>query len=280
MLVAKGSPRYRESIESWRKEHDEGVLGPEGAFTVICLWFPKEGTSRIGSDKSYDLRAEDPNVPEYIGDLKVSANRVELTLADRVQATLDKHVVGTVTITGDESKELVVGRVKLRFRWRNGAPRVSVVDPDSPLRAKASHLHWFPPDEKYRVTANWIPYPQPKPMHVADSDGGSRDWECPGHAAFEIAGQRLTLEPFITPGDNSLFFAFRDTTAGHETYGAGRFFEAEMPKGGKVILDFNKAYNPLCAYNHFFFCPVPPKQNRLFVAIPAGEKMYEGTPVT
>ena len=92
---------------------------------------------------------------------------------------------------------------------------------------------------------------------------------------FPVAGKEYHLAPIIEqPGDQQLFYIFRDLTTGKETYPAGRFFYSDMPKDGKVVLDFNKAYNPPCAFTPFATCPLPPKENYLPVRVEAGEKTY------
>ena len=111
-------------------------------------------------------------------------------------------------------------------------------------------------------------------VRIPDSDGGSREWKSPGYASFVIDGQPVTLQPVFTPGGKELSFFFRDRTAGHETYGAGRFLEADLPKDGKVIVDFNEAYNPFCAFNTLFVCPIPPRENHMAARIQAGERNY------
>ena len=98
---------------------------------------------------------------------------------------------------------------------------------------------------------------------------------CPGKAVFTLNGQELSLEPVLEePGDTELFYIFKDETSGTQTYPAGRFFYSEMPRDGQVVLDFNKAYNPPCAFTPYATCPLPPAQNRLKVKIEAGELNY------
>jgi uncharacterized protein (DUF1684 family) len=97
----------------------------------------------------------------------------------------------------------------------------------------------------------------------------------PGYVRFSLHGQELTLEPMLESlDDDQYFFIFRDGTSGKETYGAGRYLYTDVAQNGRVILDFNKAYNPPCAFTAFATCPLPPPQNRLPVRIEAGEKAY------
>jgi uncharacterized protein (DUF1684 family) len=123
--------------------------------------------------------------------------------------------------------------------------------------------------EPYRVTARFVSYEKPKSIPIASIIGYTDQEPSPGYAEFTLAGQKLHLEPVLEDGE--LFFIFRDQTAGKETYGAGRFLHAALPKGGKVELDFNKAYNPPCAFTPYATCPLPPKQNLLPIRIEAGE---------
>ena len=100
--------------------------------------------------------------------------------------------------------------------------------------------------------------------------------ESPGYAEFRIDGHDLKLYPVLEePGAKELFYIFRDQTSGRETYGAGRFLYGPLPANGTVTIDFNRAYNPPCAFTAFATCPLPPKENRLPVRIEAGEKKYD-----
>ena len=132
--------------------------------------------------------------------------------------------------------------------------------------------HWFPIDEHYRVHARWHPYNPPRKISITNVLGMMEDDTSPGYAEFELGGKTWRLEPTVE--DNTLFFTFRDQTAGRETYPSGRFLNTAMPKDGEVIIDFNQAHNPPCAFTSFATCPLPPRQNTLGVAIPAGEKQY------
>jgi uncharacterized protein (DUF1684 family) len=126
------------------------------------------------------------------------------------------------------------------------------------------------------VTANWVAYEKPKTVPFTDNDGSSRERTIPGYVTFTLDGRDLRLTPILRPENPNPFFVFGDTTNNKETYGAGRFLEADLPQNGKIILDFNKAYNPLCAYNHQFLCPIAPRENRLSIRIRAGERKYPG----
>jgi len=137
------------------------------------------------------------------------------------------------------------------------------------LRTEFRGQRWFPANESYHVTARFVPYDQPKSVAIPNVLGSSYQEKSPGYALFTLQGWQLRLEPVID--DKELFFIFRDQTAAKETYGAGRFLYTEMPRDGKIELDFNKAENPPCAFTPYATCPLPPKQNILPIRIEAGE---------
>jgi hypothetical protein len=149
---------------------------------------------------------------------------------------------------------------------------VRVRDANSPQRQEFAGLRWFPIREDYRVTARFIPHPKPTSMLIANVLGAVEPWPTPGKAVFTLDGREFTLHPVLDGADaTELFFIFRDGTTGSETYPGGRFLYAAMPENGIVVLDFNKAESPPCAFTAYATCPLPPKENSLPVRIEAGE---------
>ena len=147
-------------------------------------------------------------------------------------------------------------------------------DQESRIRREFAGLRWFPVDEKYRVTAEFSPYAEPRHVLVPNILGDTETYTSPGSVVFTLDGQQFRMVPLWE--GRELFFIFRDLTTGQETYPAARFLYAEAPADGKVVLDFNKAYNPPCAFNPYTTCPLPPPENRLRVRIEAGELDYQG----
>jgi uncharacterized protein (DUF1684 family) len=141
-------------------------------------------------------------------------------------------------------------------------------------------LRWYAPNGSYRVHARWIPYNPPKVLDIPTVLGTTTHMPAPGAVEFTLDGQVLRLEPVLEdPKSTDLFFIMRDATSKTTTYGAGRFLYTELPdhgvsQPGEVWLDFNKLVNPPCAFTAYATCPLPPPQNRLGVAIPAGEQRY------
>jgi len=153
----------------------------------------------------------------------------------------------------------------------------SPVPPDK--RAVMVPLAYFPPDPAYRVPASLAPDAQTgRVTQMLTSTGQRRPTQVMGVLQFVLDGQPLKLEAFAEEGSNGqrVFVPFTDATSNRETYGAGRYLDLDRTATGVYVIDFNTAYNPYCAYNPTYDCPVPPPQNRLPVAIRAGEKIPRG----
>jgi uncharacterized protein (DUF1684 family) len=154
---------------------------------------------------------------------------------------------------------------------------VRVKDSRSPVRTDFKGLDYFPLDPAWRMTGTFVPYDAPKKVPIPTVLGTTETMEAPGLVKLTIDGKELTLEPVIEdPTDPKLWFIFKDGTSAKETYGGGRFLYADMPKDGKVVVDFNQAYNPPCAFTPYATCPLPPKQNWLPIRVEAGEKVFAG----
>lgn len=146
---------------------------------------------------------------------------------------------------------------------------------------KFKALSYYPVDIAFRVTARYERLPKPVEFRIQTSTGHERVYATIGRLAFSLADTPFTLFAYQEKGQEPaggrrlLFVPFTDLTSGQETYGAGRYLEVEEPTAGdSVVLDFNLAYNPYCAYNYNFSCPIPPPENRLEIAVKAGEKLF------
>ncbi len=159
------------------------------------------------------------------------------------------------------------------------------MSPESPIpdaeRERFHGLRYYPPDLAFRVEATLIPFDQPQIVTLGSTQGDLREQLRYGELRFSIIGQDCRLTAFKDAGDphaTSLFIPFRDATSGGETYGAGRYIEAEDDQTSSgprtVIVDFNLAYSPWCAYSAAYSCTLPPPENRLSIAIIAGELLY------
>ena len=156
-----------------------------------------------------------------------------------------------------------------------------IKDADSPARMGFHGLNWYAPSSNYRVTARWVPFKPPQVEEIPTVIGTTLKLTAPGLAMFLLDGEILHLEPVLEdPAGKTLFFILRDETSKTTTYGGGRFLHTGLPdhgldQPGNLILDFNQLENPPCAYTIYATCPLPPEQNRLGVALEAGEQRYQ-----
>lgn len=173
-----------------------------------------------------------------------------------------------------------IKQIEQKREEKNNFMRTASDSPFATSEAEFKGLNYFPPDITYKVKAKLIPVENKKLVELQTSDGNTARYMEYAHAAFELNGkdlQLLILEIIdMGPYRGTLFLAFGDETSARETYGAGRYLDVKKPRGQSTItLDFNEAYNPYCAYNDTYSCPLPPLQNLLPVAIKAGEKNYK-----
>ena len=176
--------------------------------------------------------------------------------------------------TEKDTDVLELGRVRFHVIRRGDRFGVRVKDPEHKRLKSFEGLEYFPIDATYRIDADFTPHDEPKQMNILSVIGTSTEMTSPGLVEFSLHGKRLSLEPLVDdPADTDLWFIFKDQTSGKETYGF-RYLSGTL-KDGKVDLDFNRAYNPPCAFSPYATCPLPPKENRLEARIESGEKIYK-----
>jgi uncharacterized protein len=255
-----GAINYQTEIAQWRAEREAGLKRDGGWLTVTGLFWLHEGANRFGNDPANDIVL--PSGPPHAGMFELRQGKVAV-----------KTGGSTRELRPDSSDSLNAGRVRLFVIKRADRYGIRMKDSESQLLREFRGIDYFPAREDYRVTGQFVA--EPRKIPITNILGQTEPEDSPGYVVFRLHGQQLRLYPVIDdPADKTLFFVFRDQTAGKETYGAGRFLDTDMPKDGKVVLDFNKAYNPPCAFTPYATCPLPPKENRLPVRIEAGEKNY------
>jgi hypothetical protein len=190
-----------------------------------------------------------------------------VTLRDKPVTTLD------TLLNDDNAKEdvLVLGDVSLFVIDRGSKVGIRMRDKNSKLRREFTHKTWFPVNANYRVVAKFIPQPE-RIVRIPNIVNEMEEHKVIGVTEFALNGKTYRLEPVVS--DGQFFFIFKDRTAGKETYGAGRYLYTELPKDGKVVIDFNKAYNPPCVFTPYATCPLPLKHNQLDISLPVGELKY------
>jgi uncharacterized protein len=278
--AAPAPDAYRSAVETWRAEREAGLRGDDGWLAVAGLFWLRPGANRFGADAENEIVLPAGSVPPRAGALTLQDGRVRV----RLEPGVDASVGGVAVASERELKSdhpgapdvLALGRLRLTVIERSGRLGLRVKDPDNARRRGFAGLRWYPVDASYRVRGRFVPASGPRTIAVPNVLGDVLEMPSPGHVEFALHGRALRLDPVLEDDSPQLFFIFRDTTAARETYGAGRFLYADPPAGGTVTLDFNRAYSPPCAYTDFATCPLPPPQNRLDVAIAAGEKTPPG----
>lgn len=265
---------YRAQIERWHAQRIENLRRPDGWLSLVGLYAIDDGVWCFGASEDCALRLESVPTP-VICRLIADGNSV------RAEAVADLRVHGqpvtAIALEPDTSGEPTIlehGTLRFYLILRNGRPYLRVKDTASPLREHFEGIERWPVDPRWRIEGRWRAFDEPYALRVPSVLGDVEIFDCPGAVEFEIDGRTTLLMP-TSIDEDSMFFVFGDETNGVESYGGGRFLSTERPdEQGRVIMDFNRAYDPPCAFTPYATCPLPPEENQLPVAVTAGEKMY------
>jgi uncharacterized protein (DUF1684 family) len=249
---------YQNEIEDWHTRRINRLERAQGWLSLVAL----------------DWLNEEKNVVPSVGVITLKKEGVFVEIKKAVSATLNGRSFSAGILTSEEDT-IMIGSRAFTVIKRSDQYAVRMWDSESPVRKSFSGIDRYPVDSRWRIEARWEPYSTPKKVDVPTVIPGVFDQDSvPGAAVFSIDGKKFRLEPTIEDSDPEYFFVFGDATNGKETYGGGRFLYTAQPKDGKIILDFNKAYNPPCAFTEFATCPLPLPENRLGIAVNAGEEKY------
>jgi uncharacterized protein (DUF1684 family) len=270
-------PSYLLSLDKWRTQHTAALTQPDSWLSLVALEWLKPGDTTIGSDSKNIVRLD--HAPPQLAILRLDGPSLYLVPPAGgfpAGTTLDHKPATAAKLTFDS--ELRFGPLLFIVIQRGDRLYVRARDAASPTLQRFRTLHWYAPDPKFKITARWIPSAMSGNLAVTNVLGQTTDESSPGRAEFTLYGQTVRLFP-IVEDKQSLFFIFRDATSKTNTYGAGRFLYTDLPSNGigrpgTIVLDFNKAENPPCAYTPYATCPLPPQQNRLTIPIPAGEQRF------
>jgi uncharacterized protein (DUF1684 family) len=265
---------YQQSVEEWRKSYETQLKADDGWLTVSALLWLHEGENSFGSDSSNAIVLPYSYVPAKAGYFDFHAGKTVIHVSPGVPITLGGKPVESMELHPDSKVErLSIGDLVFFVHASGKRYAIRVKDKNSELRKNFKGLHWFPVNEAYRFNARFVAYPKPREVEIKNMLGDRGPGYFFGYVAFMLGGKEYRLDAEDN-GSGGLFIVFRDLTSKKDTYQAARFLDADPPKDGKVEIDFNKAYNPPCAYNPYATCPLPTARNRLPVEIPAGEKRY------
>ena len=280
LVSASVDDDYTRRIEAWREQRLERLKAPGGWLSLVGLDWLKPGTSRIGSASDNDIVIA--KAPAHLGSVEWKGDNVTITLNEGSGATIDGTTRTRAELLDDAHEQPTViafGSVNFYLIDRAGGKKgLRIKDSEATTRTGFLGIDAYPLDPGWRIEAKWVAFDPPHTLEIPNVIGTLDKMPVPGKAIFERDGKTFELLPVLETDDaDELFFIIADKTSGKETYGAARFIYAAMPKDGKVVIDFNKAYNPPCAFTAFATCPLAPPENRLGIAVTAGEKKFRGS---
>ncbi|HLN81111.1 MAG TPA: DUF1684 domain-containing protein [Thermoanaerobaculia bacterium] len=270
--------RYRAEIEKWRADRVGRLTADDGWLSVVGLSWLEEGENSLGSAPSNRIVLPAGSAPERLGTVRLASGKAMLTVGPGATVTHDGKPVKTIDLASDADGEPTVLRHgTLTFYVIRRGDRLGMRVKDSAAAARKSFhgIDGYPIDPTWRLPARFVAYQPKKSIPIPNVLGNVTQEPSPGAVVFSIRGKEYRLDAVEEAGEEDLFLIFGDRTNGTETYGAGRFLYAPKPDAdGKTVVDFNRAYNPPCAFTAYATCPLPPPQNRLPIAVTAGEKRY------
>lgn len=273
---------FLPELEAWRAKRVERLTAPDSWLSLVGLHWLQPGMNSVGTDadNSVQLTAG----PAYFGTVEWQNDGTVLfiaapaSLANVAHGQVRNAKTGATALNYREGRPSLVSAQSVSFFviQRGDKLGLRVRDTESERRTNFVGIDYFAADPSWRIEAEWIAFPTPREIPISNVLGQTTMNKVPGKAVFTRDGQTFELLPMAESADEELFFVISDATSGDETYGAARFVYAAPPQNGKVILDFNRALNPPCAFTPFATCPLPPKENRLPIRVTAGEKNYRG----
>lgn len=270
---------YTREIEAWRTQRLERLKAPNGWLSLTGLDWLKPGRNTIGSAKGNDIVIA--KAPARLGTVTWKDDTVSIELDRKATATIDGGKQRTAELLDDSHEKptlIAFDTASFYLVERSGKKGLRVKDSEAKTRTGFLGLDNFPIDPTWRIEANWVAFDPPRTLEIPNILGSIDVMKVPGKAVFERDGKTFELWPVLESDDaKQLFFILADKTSSKQTYGAGRFLYSEFAKDGKLVIDFNKAYNPPCAFTPYATCPLAPPENRLAIEVKAGELKYRGS---
>jgi len=276
VVAAEEKKAFIQEELAWREKRDKEMRAPTSWLNIAGLFWLKEGGNSFGTSEENSIKLSKGSAPPFAGSFLLNNGTVSVTSEQGIELRVNGIDSNGTVLKGDEFKRPDVvelndlrmwviqrfDRYAIRLRDLNHMPYLSY-----------RSLDFYPPKEKYKLEAEFFPFQEPKNVEVGTVIGENTEMSSLGYVTFKIDGKAYRLDAF-SGEPKTLFIIFGDETNGKETYEASRFLDAEIPDSGKVVLNFNRAHNPPCAYTPYATCPLPPPQNQLKIRILAGEKKY------
>lgn len=267
---------YTEQINEWKEYRVSRLTEPTGWLRLADLIWLDEGENSFGSSPDMDIQFPEGSIPDQAGTFILTENRVEMIVNDGITITHDGEPVSSMVIFDGENRPEIEHQDLIWFvDTRGNQHGIRIYNQDTPEADAFGGFPFYPLQPEWHLKARFIPWADERAIPIVNVLGDTIERESPGRVEFMIDGELYTLDAFESA--SGLFLMFTDLTGRTETYQAGRYMIIEHPdEEGNTVIDFNKAYNPPCAFSKLTTCQLPPPQNRLNVEIPAGEKRPVG----
>lgn len=269
---------YIAEIEDWHAQRIKSLKSKTGWLSLAGLFWLNEGENTFGAQSDNDIEFPREKSPDYIGSFFLDSGVVRVEIREGINVFNKDSLVKSIPMQPDVSGKptiLALDSLNWFIIKRGDRYAVRLRDRESENFANFGGIERFPIDTTWRVDAKLEYYTPAKKIEVPNIIGTISEENSPGSLVFSIEGKEYRLDPIAEADSKSLFLIFADQTNGIETYGAGRFLRVKMPaEDGWTVIDFNKAYNPPCAFTRYATCPLPPPQNVVPIRITAGEKKY------
>ncbi len=270
---SSSNKEYIQSVKEWRKERLKGLKSEKGWLNLRGLFWLKNGKNTFGSDSS-NIIVFPEKAPDFMGNFILNDSLITFHSDNNIQIMHEGSVVKKTIMRTDQTEHPTVlqhGSLKWFVIERNGEYAIRLRDLKSPLLSELDSIPAYPVKPEWKIKATFKEYEQDKYIEVPNVLGESYQEKIPGILSFSVNNQTYYLSPLGTR--ENLFLIFGDETNAETTYGGGRFLSVGKPdEDNNVYIDFNKAYNPPCAFTPYATCPLPPRENILPVKIEAGEK--------
>jgi uncharacterized protein len=276
IITAMGTNDYEERILQWRAKKYNDLVGENGWLALAGLTWLKPGRNLVGSNPMCEVTLPE-RAPTFLGIIELSGKTARLQVADGVQVQVNgKPAQKAVLKSSKDPKPSYITWNDIRMVLHEHAGRYSIRIWDNQRRNRFTLplLKWFPINKRFRFHARYTPYPDPKITEQPDTFGDVVEDRMDGYLRFHFEGKTYKLD-VTEVKDQKLFIKFRDLTSSKETYPPSRYCYTEPVQDGKVILDFNYAYSPPCAFTEYATCIFAPQQNHLPFRVEAGE-IYRG----
>jgi uncharacterized protein (DUF1684 family) len=266
---------HQQTIKAWRTNRHERLVQPDGWLTLVGLEWLKDGENRVGSAKDNDIQLT--GGPAYWGSVFLQNDSLRFVSSDTDKVSINGESLQQAELVADNKGKptLVAGGTLSFYSIFRGSYALRIKDSQAKALQNFKGVDNYPIDESWRINGRFIRADEGASIEITNVLGQVSESPVYGTFEFDMDGTTHSLLGLGDETSEDLWFIFADRTSGHGTYGAGRFLYSDaMPENGRLTVDFNKAYNPPCAFNPYSTCPLPPQRNRMNLMVTAGEKDF------